>query len=239
MALYWSLLLVLSILALSQGSDPAAPHGKRRKAHTSAGSSNALQYPVQLLQSQSYSRDRGHGGQRTRSAKGGAGLLSHRALHPLARPDDEDTGLESLNPVRVEMGPSRDRAQLSVKSSSQNQENKNQENQLVGTRKGRGHGNGHRHIFENKKQGSRQDKVRHKKGFPSGPDTSSAFKDRNQFEDPPPSSASTSTSPSLDVTPPSEPPSHIVSLIDSDSAMVTTVMNEHPPTLRPGSPKPQ
>uniref|UniRef100_A0A146ZLC9 Draxin n=1 Tax=Fundulus heteroclitus TaxID=8078 RepID=A0A146ZLC9_FUNHE len=242
MALYWSLLLVFlfAVLAPLQGTDPAAPHGKRRKAQTSAGSSNSLQYPVQVLHSQSYGRDRGgHGSQRTRSAKGGAGLLSHRALHPLPRPDDEETGLEGLNPVRVEIGPGRDRARLSVKSSSQNQENKSKENQLVVTRKGRGHGNGHRHPLENKRQGSRRDKVRHKKGFLSGPETSSAFKDRYQFEDPPPASASPSTSPSLDVTPPSEPPSPIFSLFDSDSSMVTTATDEHPPTLPPASTKPQ
>lgn len=167
MALHWSLLLVFlfTILALSQGTDPAAPHGKRRKAQTAAGSSNALQYPGQVLQSQSHGRDRrGHGSQKSRYAKGEAGILSHRGLHPLPRLGDEETGLEGLNPVRVEMGPSRDRARQSAKSSSQNQESKNQENQLVGTRKGRGHGNGHRHLFENKKQGSRRDKVRHKKG---------------------------------------------------------------------------
>ncbi|XP_043978548.1 draxin isoform X3 [Gambusia affinis] len=242
MALHWSVLLVFlfTILALSQGADPAAPHGKRRKAQSSAGSSNALQYPGQVLQSQSYGRDsRGHGSQRSRYAKGEAGIPSHRSLHPLPRLDDEETGLEGLNPVRVEMGPSRDRARQNAKSSSQNQESKNQENQQVGTRKGRGHGNGHRHLFENKKQGSRRDKVRHKKGFPSGPEASSVFKDRDQFEDPPPSSSSPSTSPFLGVTPPSEPPSPIDSLFDSDSSMVTTATNEHPPTRPPGPAKPQ
>lgn len=151
-------MFLFAILALSQGADPASPHGKRRKAQTSAGGSNALQYPVQALQSQSYGRVRGgHGSQRTRSAKGGAGILSHRALHPLPRLDDEETGLEGLNPVRVEMGPVRERAQQSLKSSSQNQEN-----QFVGTRKGRGRG--HRHLFENNKQGSRRDKAHLKKG---------------------------------------------------------------------------
>ncbi|XP_038136804.1 draxin isoform X2 [Cyprinodon tularosa] len=237
MAIYWSLLLVslFAIQALSQGTDTAANHGRRRKAQTSAGSSNALRYPVQVLQSQSFSRDRrGHGSLRTRSAKSGAGLLSHRALHPLPRPSDEEAGLEGLNPVRVEMGPSRERARLGLKSSSQNQEN-----QLVGTRKGRGYGNGNRQPFENKRQGSRREKVRLKKGFPSGPESSSAFKDGDQYEEPPPASASPSASLWLDVTPPSEPSSPLVSLFDSDSFMVAKVTNEHPPTLPPASTKPQ
>lgn len=154
------LVFLFAILALSNGADPGVPYIKRRKAQTSADGSNVLQYPPQVLQSHSYDRDRrGHGSQRVRSAKGGAGLLSHRALHPLPRPEDDGTGLEGLSPVRVEMGPGRDRVRLSGKSQSQAQEN-----QLLGTRKGRGHGNGHGHSSEYKRQGSRRDKMRHRKG---------------------------------------------------------------------------
>lgn len=166
MALFWSLLLafLFAIMALSHGSEPGAPHGKRRKAQTSAGGSNGLHYPPQGPQSHGYSRDRGgHANQRSHSAKNGAGLLSHRAVHPLARPEDDGTGLEGLSPVRVEMGPGRDRDsfRMSLKSSSQAREN-----QLLGTRKGRGngHGNGFGQHLEHRRQGSRRDKGRHRKG---------------------------------------------------------------------------
>ncbi|XP_022617158.1 draxin [Seriola dumerili] len=241
MALSWSLLLVFlfATLALSHTAEPRAPHGKRRQAQTSAGGSNALQHPPQGLQGHGYSRDRGHGSQGDRVAKGGAGLLSHRPLHPLARPEDDGTGLEGLSPVRLEMGPSRDRdrVRMSMRSPSQGREN-----QLMGTRKGRGHGHGsghgHGHHFEHRRQGSRRDKGRHGKGFPAEPELRSALKDRDLFEDPP-SSSSSAASPSISVTPPSETPSPIAAVFGSGSSMVTTVMNEHPPTLPPASTKPQ
>ncbi|CAI5687085.1 draxin [Oreochromis niloticus] len=233
MALSWSMLLLFATLALSYSAEHGAPHGKRRQAQTSAGGSNALQHRSQGLQGHGYSRNRrGHGG---RGAKAGAGLLSHRPLQPLARPEDDGTGLEGLSPVRLEMGPGRDkdRARMSVKSPSQVQEN-----HLVGTRKerGHGHGNGHGHHSEHRRQGSRREKGRHRKGF--SPELSSALKDRDLFEDPLSSSAS-ATSPSLSMTPPNEPPSPIIGVFGSGSSTVTTVMNEHPPTLSPASTKPQ
>ena len=157
MALSWSLLLALlfATLVVSHSAEPGAPHGKRSQAQTSAGGSNALQHPLQGVQGHRYSRDRGrHGGKAARAAKGDGGLHSHRPLHPLARPEDDGTGLESLSPVRLEMGPGRDRVRMSMKSPSQGREN-----QLLGTRKGRGHG----HHFEHR-QGSRRDKERHGKG---------------------------------------------------------------------------
>ncbi|CAN9511970.1 unnamed protein product [Ophioblennius macclurei] len=238
MALSWSLLLALLFASLSpsHSTDPGSPHGKRRQAQASAGGSNALQYPRHALQGHGYSRDRGaHGGQGGRAAKGGAGLLSHRPLHPLARPEDDGTGLEGLSPVRLEMGPGRerDRGRTSVKGSSETREN-----QLLGTRKGRGHGHGHGHgqHFEHRRQGSRRDKGRHRKGFPPELELSSSLKDRDMFEDPP---FSSTTSPSLGLTPPNETPSPISGAFGSGSSMVTTVMNEHPPTLPPASTKPQ
>ncbi|XP_069005964.1 draxin [Embiotoca jacksoni] len=244
MALSWRPLLafLFATLALSHGAEPGAPHGKRRQAQTSAGGSNALQYPLEGPQAHSYNgRDRGgHGSQRARAAKGGAGLLSHRPLHPLARPEDDGTGLEGLSPVRLEMGPGRDRdrVRMSMKSPSQPREN-----HLLGTRKGRGHGhgngngNGNGHHFEHRRQGSRRDKGRHRKGF-STEELSSTFKDGDLFEDPP-SSSSSAISPSFSMTPPSEPPSPIGGVFGSGSSMVATVMNEHPPTLPPASTKPQ
>lgn len=74
-------------------------------------------------------------------------------------------------------------------------------------------------------------------GFLPEPELSSAFKDRDLFEDPPFSFSA--ASPSLGMTPPSEPPSPIAAVFGSGSSMVTTVMNEHPPTLPPASTKPQ
>ncbi|KAI3369784.1 hypothetical protein L3Q82_024615, partial [Scortum barcoo] len=239
MALSWSLLLafLFATLVLSHSAEPGAPHGKRRQAQTSAGGSNTLQHPLRGPQGHRYSRDRsGYGGQGARVAKGGAALLSHRPLHPLARPEDDGKGLESLSPVRLEMGPGRDRdrVRMSMKSPSQAREN-----DLLGTRKGRGHGhgNGHGHHFEHRRQGGRRDKGRHGKGFLPEPELSSAFKDRDLFEDPPSSSPAASLS--FSATPPSEPPSPIASVFGSGSSMVTTVMNEHPPTLPPASTKPQ
>lgn len=79
-------------------------------------------------------------------------------------------------------------------------------------------------------------RISHCTGFSSG--LSSALKDRDLFEDPLSSSAS-ATSPSLSVTPPGEPPSPNVGVFGSGSSTVTTVMNEHPPTLSPASTKPQ
>ncbi|XP_074530258.1 draxin [Halichoeres trimaculatus] len=233
MPLSWSLLLVFlcSILVLSHSSETGPPHGKRRQI--SAGGSNTLQHPLHPLQGHRYSRERG--GQGPRGAKG-AGLLSHRTPHPLARPEDDGMGLESLSPVRLEMGPSRDRdrVRMSVKSQSQGREN-----DLLGSRKGRGHGhgNGHGHHYEHQRQGGRREKGRHGKGFLPEPELSSAFRDRDLFDDPPSSSAA--ASPSLILTPPSDAPSPIAAVFGSGSSMVTTVMNEHPPTLPPASTKPQ
>ncbi|XP_020484998.1 draxin isoform X2 [Labrus bergylta] len=240
MALSWSLLLVfLSVsLVLSQSSELGPPHGKRRAAQTSGGGSNTLQHPLHPLQGHRYSRERGgHGGQGARAAKGGAGLLSHRPPHPLARPEDDGTGLESLSPVRLEMGPSRDRDRVRMNVKSQTQ---TRENDLLGTRKERGHGNGkgHGHHYEPRRQGGRREKGRHGKGFLPEPELSSAYRDRDLFDDPF-SSFSSAASPSLIVTPPNETPSPIVGVFGSGSSMVTTVMNEHPPTLPPASTKPQ
>ncbi|XP_041639324.1 draxin [Cheilinus undulatus] len=240
MALSWSLLLAFlsASLVISHSSEPGPPHSKRRAAQTSAGGGNTLQHPLHPLQGHRYSRDRGgHGGQGARATKGGAGLLSHRPPHPLARPEDDGMGLESLSPVRLEMGPSRDRDRVRMSLKSQTQ---TRENDLLGTRKGRGngHGNGHGHHYEHRRQGSRREKGRHGKGFLPEPELSSAFRDRDLFDDPP-SSSSSADSLSLIVTPPSEYPSPIAAVFGSGSSMVTTVMNEHPPTLPPASTKPQ
>ncbi|TNN38280.1 Draxin-B [Liparis tanakae] len=66
------------------------------------------------------------------------------------------------------------------------------------------------------------------------PELSSAFKDRDLLEDPPSVASS-----SLGMTSPDDAPSPISAAFGSGSSMVTTVMNEHPPTLPPASTKPQ
>lgn len=78
-------------------------------------------------------------------------------------------------------------------------------------------------------------------GFLPEPVLSSALKDRDLFDEPPSTSsaASSAASHSLSVTPPSDSPSPIAAVFGSGSSMVTTVMNEHPPTLPPASTKPQ
>ncbi|XP_056130790.1 draxin [Lampris incognitus] len=238
MALSQCLLLafLLATLAASYSTEPETSHGKRRQAQTSAGGSNGLQYPGQGL----HGRDRGgHGSQGARVAKGRAGLLSHRPLHPLARPEDDGIGLEGLSPVRLEAGPGkeRDRLRTGIRNPSQVRGN-----HPLRTRHGRGngHGNGHRHHFEHRRHGSRRDKSRYGKGFHMEPELSSVLKDRDLLDELPFSSSSSSaTSPSLSMTPPSEPPSPIAANVGSSPSSVTTVMNEHPPTPPPASTKPQ
>lgn len=170
MAHSWSLQLafLVATLVLSHSAEPGAPQGKRRQAQTSAAGTNTPQHPLHGPQGLRSSRDRGgRWAAGERGAKAGAGLLSHRPPHPLARPEDDGMGLESLSPVRLEMGPGRDRdrVRMGMKSPSQAREN-----DLLGTRKGRGHGHGnghghgHGHHFENRRQGSRHDKGRHGKG---------------------------------------------------------------------------
>lgn len=165
------LALLFASLALSHSTEPGAPQGKRRQGHTSAGSTNTLQHPLQGLQGHSPSRAHGrNGGPGARGTKAGAGLLSHRPLHPLAVPEDDGTGLEGLSPVRLEMGPGRDRDRDRARTKSSSLA---RENDLLGTRKGKGHrhGNGHGHHFEHQKQGGRHDGGRRVKGETTGPDT--------------------------------------------------------------------
>ncbi|KAI4827079.1 hypothetical protein KUCAC02_030505 [Chaenocephalus aceratus] len=229
-----SLLLafLFSALTLSHGAEPGAPHGKRDRAQWAAATpcSTPCRGPR---------ADTTAGSAAGTGARGPAPAKVELVCCPTdrctpGRPEDDGTGLESLGPVRLEMGPGRDRARMSGKSQAQSRDN-----QLLGTRKGRGHGhgNGHGHHFEHRRQGSRRDKERHGKGFLPEPELRSAFKDRDLLEDPP--SFSSVASPSLSMTPPDETPSPIAAVFGSGSSMVTTVMNEHPPTLPPASTKPQ
>ncbi|XP_003973094.3 draxin [Takifugu rubripes] len=185
---------------------------------------DTLQLPLQEVQSHRYSRGR----RGLSSSKSRAGLRSHRTLPSLANPEEDRTGPESLSPVSLETGPGRD--PLGIGSPSQAQGNylmgspsQAQGNYLMGTRKGRRHGhrNWQGHQFERKKQGRQNDKRRLGK------------EPELRFEDLPPSSASSR----LIMTPSGEAPSP--SIFGSSSALVTIVMNKHPPTLPTASTKPQ
>lgn len=150
------LAFLLTSLALSHSTEPGAPQGKKRQGHA-----NTLQRPPQGLHGHGSSRGHGrHGGSGPRATK--AGLLSHRPLHPLVIPEDDGTGLEGMRPVRLETGPGRERD----RDPSQKSLSPGRDNNLLGTRKGRGHkhGNGHGQHFEQQKQGSRHDRGRHGKG---------------------------------------------------------------------------
>lgn len=143
MTVSWSLLLafLVATLVLARSAEPGSPRGKRRLAQTPAGGGNTLQYPPH--------GPRGHGRHESQGTKGGSRPLLHRALHPLARPEDDGTGLEGMSPVRLEPGPGRDRTRVNTKSG----------NHLVGAGKGRGH----RHHYDHRRHGSRH-KGRRAKG---------------------------------------------------------------------------
>ncbi|CAL8336691.1 unnamed protein product [Lota lota] len=243
MALSQSLLLacLLATVALCRGAEPGAAHGKRRQTQASAGGSNALQYPEQGLQGRAHGRDRGggHGGQGARSD-----LPSHRPSRPLARPEDDGPGLEGLSPVRLETGPGRERgrARMGMRRPSHDRDN-----HPLGPRKGRGHGNGHGNgnrnrnghgqQVEHRRQGGRREKLRGGKGLLPEPALGSILKGRGlQHKS---SSSSSISSSFLSGFPPVQPPSSVTAFYGSGSSMVTTVMNEHPPTLPPASTKPQ
>ncbi|XP_033823108.1 draxin isoform X1 [Periophthalmus magnuspinnatus] len=217
MTLLWTVLLVvlMTFLNLSYGADTdiRVPRGKKRQS--SAGGTNTLQHPLQALQgySSDHRRQGRHGSRGTK-----AGLLSQRSLHPLGQPEDEGPGLEGMSPVLVEMGPTRDRDR-----------GRTSHNNLLETKKGKGHGNGQAPHMEHRRQGH---KGKHSKGFSPGLDLSASLKDRDVFED----------TPSSGLTLPSDPPSPSNTsafVFGSGSSMVTTVTNEHPPTLPPASTKPQ
>lgn len=127
--------LLLAILTPSSQSSESIPvNTKRGLRQTSPASRNALQDPEAGLP---------HGGHRRRQ-----GLLSHRPLQTAARPENDESGLEGLSPVRLEMGPGeRERGHM-------------RDNHPPGgefTRKGRRHG----HQSEHRRHG-RRDKSRGK-----------------------------------------------------------------------------
>ncbi|XP_054640974.1 draxin [Dunckerocampus dactyliophorus] len=209
------LVVLLAAVALSLTTELGAPRSKRR--HSSGGGGDTQQHSLQAAQG--YSKDRfGDGSRASKATRGRGGPSSRRSSHPLARPEDDGTGLEGLHPVRVEMGPGR----AGMKKHPG-------ENHLMMSRKGRGH----EHRSDFRRQGGRRDKGQHGQGFLPDPQL------RDLLHHPPPSPFS--SSPSLAVALPSDaaPSSSNAAVFGSGFSIVATVMNEHPPTLTPASTKPQ
>ncbi|XP_061544358.1 LOW QUALITY PROTEIN: draxin [Phycodurus eques] len=191
---FLTLALLLALTSLSLAADPSGvPLGKRRRR--SGGRSQHLLRAAP-----------GYGDVKvTRSSRGG-GPVSRGPARPLARPEDDGAGSEGLRPVRAETG--RGRAGL-------------RENQLQGTRKGRGHAD----QSQLRRRGGRRHKGRHGQGFLPEP------RSGVPPDEPPPSSSSSSAAAGDGPSPDSAPSG-------SGSSSVATVANEHPPTLPPASAKP-
>nr|XP_057910748.1 draxin isoform X2 [Doryrhamphus excisus] len=209
------LVVLFTAVTLSLTSDLGAPRSKRR--HSSGVGGDTEQRSLQA--SHRYSKDRFADGSRaSKATRGRRGPGSRRSSHPLARPEDDGTGLEGLHPVRVEMGPGR----AGMKKHPGG-------NHLMVARKGRGH----EHQSDFRRQGGRRHKVQHGQGFLPAPQLS------DLLDDPLPSPFSSSHS--LGVAPPSDAAtsSANAAVFGSGSSIVATVMNEHPPTLPPASTKPQ
>ncbi|XP_026098162.1 draxin isoform X2 [Carassius auratus] len=161
-----------------------------------------------------------------RKDRDSVGVQSQR---PLDRPEDDGTSLEGLSPVRLEMGPG-DRMRTEV-----HEEVRGPAHMQLGNyppegdlnRKGRKHG--HRHQADHRKQGGKKDKGRVKGDlYDPEPELGTFLKDMNAFED-----GFYTSPPSHDNAPLTEAPSHLFPIL------VTTAINEHPPTLSPASTKPQ
>ncbi|KTF71539.1 hypothetical protein cypCar_00044329 [Cyprinus carpio] len=162
----------------------------------------------------------------TRKDRDSIGLHSQR---PLDQPEDDGTSLEGLSPVRLEMGPG-DSMRMEVHEevrgpAHMRRGNPPPEGEL--NRKGRRHGHGHQ--ADHRKEEGKRDKGRAKGDlYDPEPELDSLLKDMNAFED-----GFYTSPPNHDNAPLTEAPSHLFPIL------VTTAINEHPPTLSPASTKPQ
>ncbi|XP_016411473.1 draxin-like [Sinocyclocheilus rhinocerous] len=170
------------------------------------------------------------GSQRRRhwSGKDRDSVVLH-SQRPLDRPEDDGTSLEGLSPVRLEIGPG-DSMRTEVHEEVRGPAHMRRGNHPPEgefNRKGRRHGHGHQ--ADHRKQGGKRDKGRAKGDlYDPEPELGSLLKDMNAFED------DFFTSPSNhDNAPLTEAPSRLFPIL------VTTAINEHPPTLSPASTKPQ
>ncbi|XP_016100087.1 draxin-like isoform X2 [Sinocyclocheilus grahami] len=154
------------------------------------------------------------------------GLHSQR---PLDRLEEDGTSLEGLSPVRLEMGPG-DSMRTEVHEEVRGPAHMRRGNHPPEgefNRKGRRHGHGHQ--ADHRKQGDKRDKGRAKGDlYEPEPELGSLSKDMNAFED-----GFYTSPPNHDNAPLTEAPSPLFPIL------VTTAINEHPPTLSPASTKPQ
>ncbi|KAG1959594.1 draxin [Pimephales promelas] len=155
-----------------------------------------------------------------------AGLLSRR---PVDRLEYDGTSLDGLSPVRLEMEPG-DSMRVEVHDevrgpAHMRRGNHSPEGEFNRKARRRGHG----HLAEHRKQGSKRDKGRAKGDlYDPEPELDSLLKDMNAFED-----GLYTSSPNYDNAPLTEDPSRLSPIL------VTTAIDEHPPTLPPASTKPQ
>ncbi|XP_061833604.1 draxin isoform X1 [Nerophis lumbriciformis] len=201
--------LLAAAAALSRSAaEPGVPRSKRRPSSGSEG--GAQQHPLKAA--------RGYGGQAAQASQGKGRPSSRGPVHPLARFQDDGTGLEGLSPVRVDAGPGR-----------AGMKKRPRENHLMATRKGRGH----EQHSDLRRHGGRRDKARRGQGF---------LLDRklsDLLHEPPPSPLSSHPALRAEHLGDASPSSPHVGAFGSGSSMVATVMNDHPPTLPPASTKPQ
>uniref|UniRef100_A0A8C2EE03 Dorsal inhibitory axon guidance protein n=1 Tax=Cyprinus carpio TaxID=7962 RepID=A0A8C2EE03_CYPCA len=148
---------------------------------------------------------------------------------PLDQPEDDGTSLEGLSPVRLEIGPGesmKTEVHEEVRGPAHMRRG-NHPPEGEFNRKGRRHGHGHQ--ADHRKQGGKRDKGRAKGDlYDPEPELGSLLKDMNAFED-----GFYTSPPNHDNAPLTEAPSHLFPIL------VTTAINEHPPTLSPASTKPQ
>ncbi|XP_061688356.1 draxin isoform X2 [Syngnathoides biaculeatus] len=191
---FLTLALLLALTSLSLAADPSVvPRGKRR-----GRSGGRSQHPLRAAPGYDNARV-------TRRSRGG-GTSSHGPARLPARPVDNGGGLEGLRPVRVETGPGG--AGL-------------RENQLAGTRKGKGRAD----KPQLRRHGGRRDKGRHGHGFLPEPQSGVLLDEPR-----PPSS--------FPLAPLGDGLSPDSATSGSGSSTIPAVTNEHPPTLPSASAKP-
>ncbi|KTG47637.1 hypothetical protein cypCar_00010227 [Cyprinus carpio] len=212
-------LLLITLTHTSYSSEMQSENAKRSLALSSTSDSKQ-DHEIGLL----------GGSQRWRhwSRKEKDSVVLH-SQRPLDQPEDDGTSLEGLSPVRLEIGPGesmRTEVHEEVRGPAHMRRG-NHPPEGEFNRKGRRHGHGHQ--ADHRKQGGKRDKGRAKGDlYDPEPELGSLLKDMNAFED-----GFYTSPPNHDNAPLTEAPSSLFPIL------VTTAINEHPPTLSPASTKPQ
>ncbi|XP_051767505.1 draxin isoform X1 [Ctenopharyngodon idella] len=214
-------LLLITLSHTSHSSEIPSENAKRSMTRSSTSTTDSKSDPDMGLLGGNQRRKHW-----SRKDRDNAGLLSRR---PVDRPEDDGTSLEGLSPVRLEMEPG-DSMRVEVHDEVRGPAHMRRGNHPPEgefNRKGRRHGHGH--LAEHRKQGGKRDKGRAKGDlYDPEPELGSMLKDTNAFED-----VLYTSPPNYDNAPLTEAPSHLSPIL------VTTAINEHPPTLPPASTKPQ